>query len=422
MRLNLPWKLPTAEKFLLFYYFTMSIWHDHLFVKLPSGWIIRPLILWFLIVIVLVKQRRRINNYLDILVFYLVIFLLFFFKFFGDNDMTVWLNRPYGVLSVVTWGGIYSYAVFRLQRNAQDILDVLKKTGVVLGIYYAWRVLEVISNGYWTIVRFDVVEQSSSNMSWSYGVLMAICFIAIYMLREKKTWIIIPILIGLFGILLYGSRGTAICFLLGSLAILLFYNEGKMETKSYIILSLGIVLAIFVFSDTGLMLISEWLNNAGLSSRFIDSLINFDTSSFDVTSNGRLLIWTTLANMIGNGPFYGYGVFGERNIIYNLGMKWGYAHNIFFEIMVAFGWLGGSIIIIAMLIGIIRFFKKVKNKDERLLFIIFLTISFELLLSNTMWLHYGPWALLALYVNHFKFKHRHSFKNGLEYRESELSK
>ena len=119
----------------------------------------------------------------------------------------------------------------------------------------------------------------------------------------------------------------------------------------------------------------------------------------------------TVLNMIKNGPFYGYGVYGERNIVYNLGIRWGYSHNIFLELLVSFGWLIGSIIIIVMVIGIVHFFVKVKNKDERLLFVIFLTLSFELLLSNTLWLHVAPWALMALYVNHFKCKHYTKTKN-----------
>lgn len=210
---------------------------------------------------------------------------------------------------------------------------------------------------------------------------------------------------GLFGILIYGSRGTLIGFLLGILFLILMYNNGKMNLKNYIILFLGIGVGIFLLSDTGLRIVSELLENMGVSSRFIDSLVDFSFSNFAETSNGRWLIWTTVINMIKSGPFYGYGVFAERNAVYDLGMKWGYSHNIFLELLVSFGWLIGSLIIIVLLFGMIRFFVRVKDKDEKLVFIIFLTLSFELLLSNTLWLHFAPWALIALYVNHFKGKY-----------------
>ena len=383
----------------------MSIWRENLFTHLPGGWILCPATLWFLILLTLIKKHRCLGRYIDILLFYLVIFGLFFFKFWENPEMSVWLTRTYGVLNVVTWGGIYSYAVIRLQNNAMDILGVLKKTGILLCIYYTWRALEVIQNGYWTYTQFDVVRHTTSNMSWSYGVLMAICFVSIYLLREKIRWVIIPIFVGILGILVYGSRGTLIGFLLGILFLILMHNNGKMKLKNYILLFLCVGMAIFLLSDTGLTTVSDLLKNMGLNSRFIDSLLNFSFSNFEETSNGRWIIWMTVLNMIQNGPFYGYGVYGERNIVYNLGMRWGYSHNIFLELLVSFGWLIGSIIIIVMIIGIVRFFVKVKNKDERLLFIIFLTLSFELLLSNTLWLHVAPWALMALYVNHFKCTH-----------------
>ena len=92
----------------------------------------------------------------------------------------------------------------------------------------------------------------------------------------------------------------------------------------------------------------------------------------------------------------------ERNAVYGIGMKWGYSHEIFLEILVSFGWLFGSIIIIIAVVGIIRFFRDSKIAEEKMLFILFLTIGFELLLSNTLWLHCAPWVLMGLYANHFK--------------------
>lgn len=405
-RINLVVKIPSSEKVMLFYYFTMPIWRDHFFAFVPGGWLLCPVFLWCLIFFTLLKQPKNLTQYIDIITVYFVIFFLFLFKFWGNSDMSEWVTRTYGVLSVLTWGGIYSYAVIRLQKNIKDILNVLKKTGIFLGIYYAWRSLEVLQNGYWTYTQFDVVRQTTSNMSWSYGVLMALCFLAIYLLVEKKKWVIPPICLGIVGILVYGSRGTLIAFLIGVVFVILLYNNGKMTLKNYFILFLGVGLGLFFLSDAGLTIIANALENAGLSSRFIESLLEFNLdNNIESTLNGRWAIWMTVIEMIKDGPFYGYGVFGERNAVYGIGMKWGYSHNIFLELLVSFGWLIGGLIIILMVACLIRFFIKVKDKNEKLLFIIFLTISFELLLSNTIWLHCAPWALMGLYVNHFKKKY-----------------
>lgn len=396
-------KIPKVESVLLFYYFSMPIWRDFMFSHFPGGAYTGSfLMLLGLIFVTMIKKANNITMYTDVFLLYFAISVLFLFKFWGNPDMSDWIHRTYGLQSVITCGGLLAYVVIRLQSSINDMLDCLKKTGIVLGIYYAWKSLEVIRNGYWTYIQFGIEIHSSSNMSWSYGVLMAICFISIYLLRDKKKIAIFPIVLGVIGILVYGSRGTLIGFVIGVVLLIIFYNSGKMSGRNYFVLFLFAGLGIFLLSDAGLTIISTLLNNAGLNSRFIDSLVDFSFSNFEETSNGRWIIWTTVAELIKTGPFYGYGVMGERNAVYSVGMKWGYSHNIFLEILSNFGWLIGTIIIVYAVICIIRFFKSSKNADEKLLFILIMTIGFELLLSNSIWLHCAPWALMAIYKNHFK--------------------
>lgn len=53
---------------------------------------------------------------------------------------------------------------------------------------------------------------------------------------------------------------------------------------------------------------------------------------------------------------------------------------------------------------IIRIFRKSSSLMERMLLILMITVSCEMLFSAYYWIHFGIWALLALYVNHFKEK------------------
>ena len=403
MRLKLKLKIPALESILLFYYITFTIWKDLIFSKLPGGTTLSVIVLIFLWICTLQIQNKHLVEYIDVFALYIFLFFLFFFKFWENSEMSPWIDRTYGLISVITWGGIYGYAVIRVQRNYNRTLDCLKKAGILLLIYYAWQSLEVFRTGYWTYEQFGIIRQTTSNMSWSYGILAAMCFLSIYYFREKKRWMIIIFAICTIGILMYGSRGTLLAVAFGVLLCVLFYHQEKMPKKNYVILFILIGLGIFLISDKGVALISDFLSSRGISSRFIDSLLNYTT--FAETSNGRMRIWSTVFDLISTGPFYGYGVFAERNVVYNLGMKWGYSHNIFLEILADFGWLIGSFIIIYLVFWLVRFFKDTKKeKDERLLFVIFLTISFELVLSNSIWLHYGLWILMGLCVNHFKRK------------------
>ena len=395
--------IPQIEDILLFYFFTLPIWRDFVFSHLPGGSYFGSFLgLVALVAVTLVKQYRSLNRLIDVFLLYLVIILLFVFKFWGNPDMSEWIDRLYGLKSVITWGAPLGYIVIRLQYDFNRMMNVLKHTGLVLAIYYAWKSLEVITTGYWTIVQFDVERHSTSNMSWSYGVLMAICFLSIYLLKDKKKIVLLPMILGVIGILIYGSRGTIICLVIGIVLLVLFFHEGKMTWKNYLLIFAIAAALIFLLSDNGLLMISTLLQNKGVSSRFIDSMVGFKFSNFEETSNGRWIIWITVLDLIKNGPFYGYGVYGERNAVYSLGMKWGYSHNIFLEILVSFGWLFGSIIIIFAVVQIVRFFRSSKNADEKLVFILFLTIGFELLLSNSLWLQCAPWVLMALVTNHFQ--------------------
>lgn len=401
MKRQLLIKIPKIEEILLFYFFTMSIWRDLFFSRISIGWIVNLVVLFGMIALATIKQSGR-KYFLDIFILYLVICLLFVFKFWENQEMKEWITRSYGVVTMISWGGIFGYYVIRLQKSFNRMISVIKKTGIVLFVYYAWKSLEVLRNGYWTYNNFGEVRHSTYNMSWSYGILMAICFISIYLLKDKKKIAIVPIVVGTVGILVYGSRGTLIGLVIGIVLLVLLFNKEKMTWKNYLFSFLIAVFFIFFLSDSGLLLVSSLLKNAGLNSRFIDSLVGFSFSNFEETSNGRWAIWTKVIDLIKSGPFYGYGVYGERNAVYGIGMKWGYSHEIFLEIMVSFGWLFGSIIIIIAVVGIIRFFRDSKIAEEKLLFILFLTIGSELLLSNTLWLHCAPWVLMGLYANHFK--------------------
>ena len=395
-------KIPRCSNILLIYYFTSPIWRTLVFDHIPGGWVLNPGIIIGLLCITILAQQSYGDKYVDIAVFYIFLAGAFAFKFFKNPSMTDWINRTYGLRTMFSWGWIFAYAVVRVQKNLYRMLDCLKKVGVVLIIYYAYQSLEVIQNGYWTYEQFGMVRQTSSNMSWSYGVLTAICFLSIYYFKDRKKWPFVLIIIGIVGILIYGSRGTLIGLTLGILLLLLLYNYGRMTFRNYLCLFVFGGIVLLFLSDFGLNTIANILTSHGLNSRFIDSIRNFTT--FEESSNGRALIWATVIALITKGPFYGYGVYGERNAIYSIGMKWGYSHNIFLEVLVDFGWLFGTMIIVCLLFYMMCFFRSSKDKYEKLLFILFLTISFELILSNSIWLHCGLWALMGLVVNHFKSK------------------
>lgn len=392
-------KKPQMESLVLTYFLLLPVFRDLIFSHIPLGYYLMDLLLIIAVSFCALLNRSRKSEYYDLILVYGLIVLLFVYKFTTDRSIIVWLTRDYGVRHIFIFGGIFGYGVIRIQRDVDQMLDTMKKCGIILGLYYFYKSIEVIRNGYWSFFQFGQYRQSGTNMSWSYGVLLSMCLVGIYILIDNRISFIALLAVGLLGIMVYGSRGTVVAFALGIFLTVLFVNEGKLNFRNYLIIFAFIGFTVFLFSDTGLTIITNWFRVHGLNSRFL-SLLTLQ-QSFEIASSGRARLWAKVIEMIRERPIWGYGVFGERNEVYALGFPWGYSHNIVLEILVSFGLPIGGLIIIGMLIGIVRFFISSKNKKERLIFVIFLTVSFELLFSNSFWLHYGIWCLLGIYVNHF---------------------
>ncbi|MBO6140209.1 MAG: O-antigen ligase family protein [Ruminococcus sp.] len=391
-----------VENIMLIFFMCFPVLRALVFSKISGGPYFMIAMLVMMIVYVFFKHDHRKHGYFDIIILYLVIFFLFLIKFVYDESVDVWLERDYGVSYALLMGGVFAYAVIRLQKNVESMIFGLKVAAFILAIYYAYMSLEPIQVGYWTYTQFGHIRHSPSHMSWSYGVLLVISIFAIYVVDENKIFMIVPIIIGFIGILLYGSRGTIMSFIIGLLVVVLFYEKKKITGKKAFWLTVIVSLALFFTSSTGLELLQNILDEYNLRSRFITSVINaMGGETFENESTGRLRIWTHALDMINEQPF-GYGVFGQRNSIYNLGIKWGYAHEFFLDILLEFGVVFGMVLIILFIRMILKFFSKVTNSHERIVFIVFLTVSCELLVSGSFWIHYGIWSLMALYVNHFK--------------------
>lgn len=397
-------KLPRLQDILLVYFFSMQFLRSYVFSHLPGGNMLALLCLVSLIAATMLKDRNFIYKYKDIFIYFGLLVAIFGFQFIINPSTRVWLTREFGIGIALIVGGIFAYPVLRLQDDFDKMIRGLKIAALLQGLMYAKMALEPIRKGYWEYTQFGVLKRSSSNMSWSYGLLFVICICAYMVIVEKKKYMSIPIAAGLAGILLYGSRGTIISFIIGTALTILFYNNDRQDYRKYVIVIAAALVVVFVFSDTGVNLIAGLAEKYEWDSRFIRSFVNAaqGDSSFSDESSGRDKIWKLVVKLISEKPL-GYGVMGHRNAIYRIGIKWGYSHNIFLDILAEWGVIIGSALIILAGTGIMRFLLLVKNKPEKLLFIIFITVSCELLLSGYMWIHYGVWALLALYINHFVF-------------------
>ncbi|MBR4200089.1 MAG: O-antigen ligase family protein [Oscillospiraceae bacterium] len=405
----------TLNDLLCIIFFALPLLQDIFFNHVPHGGYLLLIGLVGLIGLVIVKEPNGLVRYADVLVLYALIAVLLGTAFWLDPARRIWLTRDFGVKTALLMGGIFAYPTIRLQKTPDQLYRNIKIAMVIRAAYYLYMVMEPIRQGYWLYEQFGVTKRSESHMSWSYGVLMVVSVLSIMAIREKKKILFVPVGIGLIGILLYGSRGSIVCYAIGAALYILFGERKQLELKKVVIILLALIFVAFVFSDLGASAVEMLAQRTGIKSRFITTYLNMmqGDKSMDSESNGRDRIWALVLGMIREKPL-GYGPMGHRNAIYRIGIKWGYSHNLFLDWLAEYGVLFGSLAIFGLLFMIVRLFRKSNEPIERMLLILIITVSCEMLFSGYYWIHFGIWSILALYVNHFKDRWQQQRQLGLK--------
>ena len=179
-------------------------------------------------------------------------------------------------------------------------------------------------------------------MSFAYMMLnpILICFICG---TEGKHLDMILSLLGSFIILIVGCRGALITLaVFFALYVIGFYipRGGKKYGFSKCLVILGII-AVVIYSERILAVISYELSRIGFTSRTVNKLIAGGGAFIE--SEGRRAIWSQAINNIG---FWGKGLFGDRTVILDEYAHPAYAHNFILEILVDFGWIIGLILVV----------------------------------------------------------------------------
>lgn len=405
-------KLTQSEKcqYVLFIlYYSFPFWFNLFIAKLPMAFVVAHLILFLPAICLLLLKSKHLIQYIDIFGVYFIVLVLFLFKFMVDSSMAPWYKeQTYSVYRFLLYpgSGIFAYAVIRLTNRKDVVLKSFRVIGFLLFAYYTIQSLEVIQNGYFVYEIFGEERVSKYNISFGYGMFTAIVFLTVDYVKFRKIYVLPFIVVGLIEVLSFGSRAPTVMYLLFVIVLILFYSnyDSKSKTQRRRLLSVTIILliAVWLFYLDGLVWIFEMLSKFGIESRTLIAFFN-GTMSDD---NGRNEIWEKVIELIQQRPLVGYGVFGERNAVYRIGMRWGYSHNIFLEILVDFGIPLGFLIILLGGSFLLKILMKPRDKDYQLLMLGFFAISMELLLSNSFWFHIGFWSLLGLAYNYKRENHK----------------
>jgi O-antigen ligase len=231
----------------------------------------------------------------------------------------------------------------------------------------------------------------------TYGyqvVFLGILFLTLFVYNKSLIDLAFSI-ISLILVILCGSRGPLVCIAVAALMLYLSkWREKKASRFRFfsILFLLIIGLAAFVYTVPTLVNAAmTWLGQSGLQGRAIEKLLDGTITD----DSGRSVISEISFDMIRNGGLFGYGFYGDRYVI---GRTWyyGYPHNVFLELLIEFGALGGGIISIMLVYHTVRMMIRCKDTTWQFLLITLFGACAKLWMSDSFWYYWPFWGLIAI--------------------------
>lgn len=207
----------------------------------------------------------------------------------------------------------------------------------------------------------------SDYMSFAYMLLNPLFFCFMVQVHNSKflnalSWI------GCFIIAIGGCRGALLTLAVYLILSVLFVSPKTMEVKAYIkrtAIVIGVVI-FFIFFDKVFNFIDEVLTKFGYSSRVLSFFTSFLSGNDGISSvleqDGRGLIWSEAFE---NFNAFGYGLFGDRTVLYEPNNPVVYAHNWILEIVLSYGVILGIVLVFFILYYISKsFIVSIRLKDR----------------------------------------------------------
>ena len=303
------------------------------------------------------------------MIFLFAVVGIFTFQWIFHSEAQEYMNR-YMVFFVLEILPLYVVGVsLGTSKNQEKIIHVM----------YILSIITLIVDLFYKLVistpMSAIASQYEGDMDRAYKILPHCCLIAYHAVKKTNPWNIAFSVIGGIYLLLLGTRGAALIYLL---LITLLLIMGRSSTGAIIrIVLVASAVAAFLMSslfEATVLWLSQLAQSLGLSIRIFDKLLSGKLGA----SSGRDIIQTTLLDAIAKGPVFGYGLCMDRVLAGN------YAHNIAIELWIEFGIIFGSIILIVLISILIRGYLKAENGGEKgLIMVLFFSAFCMLFLSGS---------------------------------------
>lgn len=362
-----------------------------------------PMIIFFINM-----HRLDSKKYIPFFVMYFFIIIAILLSILLNPDLWYYFDRKnYGFDRILQPNcALYAFLFFSLQDDPEKLLKHLSIYAFFDFVFLIFvELMPALSRGYWIDIDPKGREiHLAYSLSFGYMIMFPTVVFIYLFIKKKKLYFLALAIGGLWCVLTQGNRGALIIPIVFIGLMLISYMIGKDSVSkktlkiASIFISMGIV---WMYSQTLLDQALKLVKKYGISSRNIEMLISGNMSN----DNGREVIWNTVINAINNGGPFGYGVLGDRPFVSPIHYV-GYSHNLFLEMTVSLGIIGMAICVYIVL-DAVRMIFLCKVTAWRELYIIFFSVSFQLMLSMSFWYVWEFWAAAAI-----AFKYRSLKKKG----------
>ena len=287
--------------------------------------------------------------------------------------------------------GIFIFLFIRLLNDPKKIIRVIKVSAWFMFLYYGYAVMRYLSRGYWIDTSHKGIPiHMSYNLSLGYNLLIFVLPFIYCAMEEKKVIDIVGALIGTVIIMIGGSRGPFLDIAILIVCYILIKVDASKH-KALLVLGVSAFAVAFIQLYPYLLYgLSSILDYFHITSRFVEKL-----ASGSITEDaGRSVIWSAAIKMIKDKPL-GHGAMGSRYVLSRY-IYVAHPHQIFLEILIDFGVIIGSLIIIWMVVCAFKLFKMKGQEEWKKVFAIFFARACQLLVSLTFWHSIGLWGVLAV--------------------------
>lgn len=348
------------------------------------------------LILITIKKPSNANAVFCFFVIYLFFLILILIERIMHPQYEEYYTRPvFGIYEVffgIKRGAIWGILAFSGLRKGRKVLNCFHLGAAFLLLYSLYEAFEASVVGYWeTYNATGKLAKYSYSLTFGYQVIFCCIVFVFFFLENKKWYDMIAAILSFVLVILEGSRGPLICLAVFLVLYLLAKGKELRKRKKLQFLTLIVILslAVILFRDSLLSWLIDRIAALNIDSRTITMLLSGNLSS----DNARGIIFDLCWDHIENQGFWGMGPFGNRTFIVPK-YYWGYPHNIVLELILDYGWMVAIGIIAAMVLAIIRMFRKAQ-KEELMVFCILLAYNMKLFLSSTYWGELFFWSMVT---------------------------